>query len=770
MNKPITTKFTCLTIALGYFVVSGLWTLFSDKLFAVLLNQPSLAVKSVGPSHWFFIAFSTGMLYWLLTYWEVALAESQESLRKVNRSLRSFSECTKAITRADDELKLMENVCRICVEVGGHRMAWVAFGEDSPEKTLRSVAHWGAKGCFLGDLQASWADTERGRGPAGTSIRTGEVTVFQNLSTNPLYRPWREAVKKCGYASCLALPLMEDGKAFGSLVIFDEQSDAFDLEEAGLLEELAGDLAYGIKTLRLKTERKREIDERLMLATVMDQTSDGVITFDAEGTIQYINPSFEALCGVPVEESIGVSIHDFECSKRNPSFYQAILGVFTSNKVLTGHFVNKKRDGSEYDIDARVSPVFSDSGQVVRYVAIIRDVSESIGLQRQLRQAQKMEAMATLSGGIAHDFNNILAIIITNMEMTLEDVPEDSPLYGSLELVLKAGLRGKDLVKQFRSISRQNEQPQRTVQLEEIIEECLPMLRATLPTTIELRKHIETESGMIKADPTQINQVIMNLCTNAGDAMHEKGGILDISLNDVQLTAEEIVRYPGLQPGSFIKLIVADTGDGMRRDVLDRIFDPFYTTKLQGKGTGLGLSIVHGIIKNHGGYISVNSIVNIGTTFVILFPRIDGTGDNIADIPAPKLMNGKGHILFVDDEVDYVAGMKTALERLGYTVTAETDCRKTLDIFRKNPAVFDLLITDQTMPHMTGVMLAQEILTIRPDFPVILCSGSSPETDTAVSPERAREVGIREVLMKPVERSEINRVIQRLLKLESVSD
>ncbi|MCK5912361.1 MAG: response regulator, partial [Desulfuromusa sp.] len=409
-------------------------------------------------------------------------------------------------------------------------------------------------------------------------------------------------------------------------------------------------------------------------------------------------------------------------------------------------------------------------GEVVRYVATIRDVSESIGLQQQLRQAQKMEAMATLSGGIAHDFNNILAIIITNMEMTLEDVPEDSPLYGSMELVLKAGLRGKQLVKQFRTISRQTEQPQQKVHLEEIIEECLPMLRSTLPTTIELRKHFDASSGLVAADPTQITQVIMNLCTNAGDAMHEKGGVLDISMSDVLLTAEDVIRYPGLEPGNFIKLIVADTGSGMTRDVLDRIFDPFYTTKTQGKGTGLGLSIVHGIIKSHRGYIYVNSILNIGTTFVILLPRVTGTESVVEGAPTARKIEGKGRVLFVDDEVDYVAGMRMALERLGYTVTAESDCRKMLDIFRKNPAGFDLLITDQTMPHMTGVMLAQEVLAIRPDLPIILCSGSSPETDTAVSPEKAKAVGIREVLMKPVERSEMHRVIQQLLNPEPAPD
>ncbi len=762
-DRPISTKSTCLTITLGYFIFSSLWALFSNNLFAVLLDQPELASRAMSPGHWFFIALSTGMLYWLLHYWEIAIASSQESLRKVNRALRSFSECTKAITRADDEVKLMESICRICVEVGGHQMAWVAFGDDAPDKKIRAVAHWGAEGCFLDTMNASWADNERGRGPAGTSIRTGKITVFQNLLTNPLYRPWRKAVELCGYNSCIALPLSENGKTFGSLVIFDSKPLAFDVEEAELLEELAGDLSYGVKTLRLKVENTREIEERLMLATVMDQTSDGVITFDAKGTIQYINPSFVALCGVPAEESIGVSMHDFECAQRNPIFYRAIISVFTSNKVLSGHFVNKKRDGTEYDIDARIAPVFSNSGQVVRYVVTIRDVSESVGLQHQLRQAQKMEALATLSGGIAHDFNNILAIIITNMEMSLEDVAPEEPLHKSLELVLKAGLRGKSLVKQFLSISRQDEQPEKIVAFEEIIEECLSLLRSTMPSTIELRKNIDTTSGLIVADPTQINQVVMNLCTNAGDAMRETGGVLDLSLDEVELSGNDVIRYPGLQPGNFIKLTVTDTGHGMSREVIDRIFDPFFTTKSQGKGTGLGLSTAHGIIKNHRGYIAANSIVGAGTTFIILLPLVEGKDTDVNEQTSNDLGAGKGHILFVDDEEDYVAGMKMTLERMGYTVTTETDSIKTLDLFRNDPDSFDLLITDQTMPNITGAVLAQNILTIRPDFPIILCSGSSPETDTAVSQDKAEEIGISKVLMKPVERSEIHREIQKLL-------
>ena len=765
MSNLMSARFTCLAIALTYFIVGGIWALFSDKLFAVLLNQPALADRPASISHWFFIAVSTGMLYWLLRYWDAAVTASQESLRKVNRSLKSFSECTKALTRTDDELQLMQGICRICVEVGGHRMAWVAYGENNPDKVLRPVAHWGQKGCFLETLNASWSDTERGRGPAGTSIRTGKITVFHNLLTNPLYGPWRDAAEKCGYASCVALPLIEDGRVFGSLVIFDENPDAFDKEELELLEELAGDLSYGIKALRLKAESKREIDERLMLAAVMDQTSDGVIIFNATGIIQYLNPSFVELCGIPADEGIGLSIHDFECSHRNKEFYHAILGVFSSNQVKAGHFINKKRNGTEYDIDARISPVFGDNGQVVRYVATIRDVSHEVGLQRQLRQAQKMEALATLSGGIAHDFNNILAIIITNVEMTLEDISEDSPLRKQLDLVLKAGLRGKTLVKQFLTISRQSEQPQRPVQIGTVVDECLNLLRATLPTTIEIRQQIKPDLGLIAADPTQIHQVIMNLCTNAGDAMQRNGGILDISATSTLLSESDIVRYPGLKPGKYIKLVVADTGHGMSRDVLDRIFDPFYTTKSQGKGTGLGLAIVHSIIRNHGGHISVNSIETVGTTFVILLPQIADTTIPQQDVPKTAIAkNGKGRILFVDDEEDYVIGMKAALERSGYTVTAETDGLRTLELFCDHPEDFDLLITDQTMPHITGVTLAKKILEIRPELPIILCSGSSPESDSAVSPQKAAAMGIRRVLMKPVERNEMNDVVQQLIQ------
>ena len=759
---------TAIVVTLVFIAVSAFWNLFSDHLFAILLNRPDGSQHSTNFGHWFFIIFSAIMLYWLLRFWEAAVSETQESLKRVNRSLRSVSECSRAITRLEDEETLMQEICRICVEVGGHRMAWVAFKEDDAKKSLKPAAHWGADNVYLENLQASWsADSDIGRGPAGTCIRTGEIIIFQNLLADVRFAPWHQQARKYGYASCIALPLMENEQVFGALIIFNGQTNAFTRDKAELLAEMAEDLSYGIKTLRMQARHRQETEERLMLAVAMDQTSDGIITFDPGGTIQYVNSSFAHLCGIPEEESLGVILHNFECSRRNPEFYRAILKVFSSNQALTGHFINKRRDGSTYDIAAWIAPVIAANGSVIRYVATVRDVSQEVVLQRQLRQAQKMEALATLSGGIAHDFNNILAIIITNAEMSLEDTPQHDPQRPFLELILKAGLRGKSLVRQFLTISRKSEQPQQPICLTPVVEECISMLRPTLPSTIKLQQQIPAQLSLVSADPTQIHQVIMNLCTNAADAMAGHSGGLDISLDEITLTENGVTNYPDLPGGDYVRLMVTDNGHGMDREVLDRIFDPFFTTKQQGKGTGLGLSIAHGIVKAHKGHISAVSIAGGGTTFSVLLPVTTATAEETATTATAQPGSGKGQILFVDDEADYVTTMKIVLERCGYQVTPHTDSRAVLDLLRQETFTCDVLITDQTMPHLTGTQLATEALKIRPALAIILCSGSSPETDPAVSDDNVAALGISSLLLKPVRRSELLATVEQLLKAKT---
>lgn len=756
-------KLTCYTIAISYASLGGMWTFFSDSLFAVLLNQPESSHKSVALSHWLFIAFSAILLYWLLRFWDVAISYSQESLREVNRALRGFSECTKAITRITDEQELMQEICRIFVKVQGYRFAWVGFAEQDAAKTLRPVAHWGYEANFINTMQATWEDCDRGRGPAGTTIRTGETTVFQNFKTNPDYLPWLDKAIECGYASGISLPLSEAGQVFGALVIFSGETDVFDADEITRMEELADDLSYGIKTIRMNAERERALEERMLLAAAIEQASNGVLTFDRDGIIHYMNSSYEGICGVVAEKAVGQSIHSLECCLKNEDFYRSILKTVETGEAQGGHFNSVRGDDSRYEINARISPVWSSSNVISRYVVIVRDVTHETMLERQLRQAQKLEAVATLSGGIAHDFNNILAVIITNTEMTLEDIPDDNPLKKQLEIVLKAGFRGKDLVKQILTLSRRTEQERQPVDVGLIVEECFNLLRASLPTTIEVKNWLTDEPGMIAADPTQIHQVVMNLCTNAAHAMSETGGSLEVVLDEVELDSDACKAYPGLKPGHYIELQISDSGHGMEREVMERIFDPFYTTKSQGKGTGLGLSVVHGIVKSHGGAITVDSVPGRGTIFSALFPKLENYVE-IAKSPVVDLeTQGSGRILFVDDEADYVLAKAKMLERFGYDVVVQTDSRETLELFRSAPYDFDLVITDQTMPHLTGDMLARQLLAIRPDIPIILCSGSSPETNSILTPEKSRAIGIREVLLKPVGREEMNLAIRRQL-------
>ncbi|HEY5672293.1 MAG TPA: ATP-binding protein [Malonomonas sp.] len=755
-------KLTCYTIAVSYAVLGAMWTFFSDSLFAVLLNQPAAAHKSVALSHWLFILFSALLLYWLLRYWDIAISHSQDSLFAVNRALRCISDCTKATIRITDEQKLMQEVCRIFVESGGYRFAWVGFAVQDEAKSLKPVAKWGYEENFIDSMNATWADTKWGRGPAGTTIRTGKTTIIQDFKTDPNYRPWRAKALKCGYASGVSLSLKDEDRAFGALVIFSDQINAFDEDEVALMEELANDLSYGIKTIRSEAERKRIRKDQTLLAAVIEQASDSVLTFDENGRIEYANPAFCKLFNVAAAGTLGKYLHQLECCIKNEELYFKLQKTIFSDQEQLGSFIMHRDDGSKYEFVARMSPIFSGEA-VLKYVAIIRDVTHESVLEQQLRQAQKMEAIATLSGGIAHDFNNILAIIITNTEMTLEDVADDDPLRQQLELVLKAGFRGKNLVRQILTLSQQNEQERQPLQVETILHECLNLLRSSLPTSIEIRKKIELGLGLIQAEPTQIHQVIMNLCTNAAQSLNEQCGWLEITLRDVCLDAEAVAGFPGLATGDYQELTVSDNGAGIPPDVIERIFNPFFTTKKQDKGTGLGLSVVHGIIKSHQGAITVTSSVGQGTSFRVLLPRLQEYVETPPVISRIAAEHGDEQILFVDDERDYVIGQQRLLERLGYRVVSTTDSRQALALFQENPYTFDLLITDQTMPHLTGDMLSREILKLRPELPIILCSGSSPETNLAVTPARARAIGIREVLQKPVDKEALDQTVRRLL-------
>ena len=396
--------------------------------------------------------------------------------------------------------------------------------------------------------------------------------------------------------------------------------------------------------------------------------------------------------------------------------------------------------------------------QIATDITRIKDLEkESLRIQAQLQQAQKMEAIGTLAGGIAHDFNNILSAVIGYTEIVLGDVAEGTSQHRNLQEVLKAGNRARDLVNQILMFSRQTEKELKPVLINQIVIETLKLLRASLPTTIRIEPDLRSNSAVL-ADPIQIHQVMMNLCTNAAHAMREKGGQLRIELSDTDLGGSFIERHPYLSAGTYIKLRVSDTGHGMGKKIVDRIFDPFFTTKERGEGTGMGLAVVLGIVKSHGGTINVDSTIDEGSSFDVYLPIIEHEAD--ADIRPKVIMpTGTEHVLFVDDEKSLVDLGFQILQRLGYEVTTRTSSVEALELFMVQPDKFDLVITDMTMPNMTGDELAAKLMKIRADIPVILCTGYSER----ISKDKAHKIGIKEFVLKPIIMSEMAITVRKVL-------
>jgi CheY-like chemotaxis protein len=366
-----------------------------------------------------------------------------------------------------------------------------------------------------------------------------------------------------------------------------------------------------------------------------------------------------------------------------------------------------------------------------------------------------MEALGVLTGGIAHDFNNILSAVIGFAEMAADDVPTESQTAHSLRRVLQASSRGRDLIKQMLTFSRRTKAEKKPLRLSSLINETMKLIRASIPTTISIRVNLKNESALISADPTQIQQVLMNLCTNAAYAMGERGGVLDVELGEFILSDE---MHDQLKPGAYMKLVVRDSGVGIPPEHMDKIFDPFFTTKQLGEGTGLGLSVVHGIVHQHEGHITVESEPGHGAVFSIYFPKIieEASRDALTD---ETVLGGHERILFIDDEELIMEMGQMVLERLGYEVVSVININEALSLFKVDPARFNLVITDQTMPEMTGVELAKAILAIRPDMPVILCTGFSHLVDA----DAAKEAGIKAFAMKPMTKSEIAKTIRKVL-------
>jgi PAS domain S-box-containing protein len=516
------------------------------------------------------------------------------------------------------------------------------------------------------------------------------------------------------------------------------------------------------------TDRKRA-EEALKLSeekfSKVFQNSPAMISISTvnEGRFLEVNDRFTKILGFTREETVGNTSFDLGCWVDITRDRDRAMQIFRKQGYFRNLEVKMRfKDGKEHTMLWSADSIEFEGRECL--INVVTDITEQkmmqeekAALESRLQQAQKMEAIGTLAGGIAHDFNNILAAIFGYTELALTDSERESILYQNLQEVLRAGERAKDLVKQILTFSRQAEQERKPVQVKLICKEAIKFLRASLPTSITIRQKIESES-LVMADPTQIHQVLMNLCTNAGHAMGNKGGDLGLTLLDVYLGEDLTAKYPELQPGPYIELTVSDTGYGMPAHVIERIFDPFFTTKVKGEGTGMGLSVVHGIVGSCGGTITASSKPGKGSTFKIYLPALE-RGKASFPIVGESISTGTEHILFIDDETALANIGKQMLEPLGYKVTTRTSSIEALELFKTRADSFDLVITDMTMPNMTGDQLARELIRIRPKVPVILCTGYTAR----ITKEQALALGIRAFVPKPVLRKEIAETIRMVL-------
>jgi len=1109
--------------------------------------------------------------------------KANKVLEKANRALRTLSECNKILARPLAEKEMLQQICRVVVEEGGYRLAWVGMALDDAEKTVQPLVHWGFEDNYLDSVKIVWADNELGQGPTGTAIRTARPVACRNMLTDSRFTPWRKEARQRGFASSVSLPLIVNEKTIGALNIYAVEQDSFAVQELGLLQGLAADVSHGITTRRINQERKMTESELARRASewsfAMDFIEDAVYLLDLDDRIIHANRSFYKMIGSSPEQAVGKDIRSLMhpageavpcpvCRARmerrdaviimeadhpnnpagrpiqvmvktirddNDSPLSVLMGIrdlspleqlrkqaqiinqieeavittdpcgivttwnkgaqqllgfseseavgkkfsflvvdqeadhrhkqrvncqlfsgthrearilrksgtafhalisssdllsqtgekkgtifaitditdrktteiklkeseerfrllientsdwiweldesanftYASPKVrellgyepeellgtsalslmpedeaarVAGVFaeitaarqpftgmenINRHRDGQLVVLESSGVPIFDGQGNFRGYRGVDRDITarkeveknradqaimwamgsdigqaiatardlrqmaqkccesfvqrldaafariwifhamdnmlvlegsaglythldgphgrialnshykiaqiattrkphltnqvigdpqikeqqwaqrekmvafaghpllvgdrlvgvmamfsrkplsgfilktfesvadkiaigidnklaekEKAALHSQMRQMQKMQAIGTLAGGIAHDFNNILTAILGFADLLKYQPGNNNDTQECVEQILLAGNRAKNLVRQILAFSRQTEQERQPLQAHLIIREAVKLLRASIPSTILIKENIDPKCGTIMADPTELHQIVMNLCTNAYQAMQEHGGILELQLQKARVTAGLAKTNPRLHEGDYAMLIVKDTGRGMDPVMLERIFEPYFTTKQPGEGTGMGLALVHGIVEALGGAIIVDSTLARGTTFVIYLPMLESGKPTETAAEADEISGGTERILFVDDEEAIVSMSQKQLRNLGYDVTAGTNSSEALELFQMNPHRFDLVITDQMMPNMTGTEFSRKLIAIRPDIPIILLTGFSQ----TLMPDQAKKLGIREFAMKPLLINELARIIRKALE------
>jgi len=556
------------------------------------------------------------------------------------------------------------------------------------------------------------------------------------------------------YIDHIATPIKnKDGQLIGCLVIIIDITNRKLMEKElkrhrNALEKLISERTRALKQSEEKYRRLYNESKKAeaVYCSLLNSSADAIIIYDLEGRTQHVSSGFTRLFGWSLDELKGKRIDyvpEAELEKSITHINNAIQRGISCPGFESKRY---KKDGRLVDVSISASGYTDHEGKLSGLLVILRDISEQKRLEAQLRHSQKMEAIGTLSSGIAHDFNNILSIILGNSELALYGLPKSKSLYSFLEEIRIASLRAKDVVKQLLSFSRKSEENRFPINIVPIVIESLKLLRSSVSANIEFRQNISRNLPTILAEPTQIHQIMINLCTNAVHAMEKTGGYLDVTLENKEIFLENWELYPDLKEGKYLKLSISDNGHGIAPGHLERIFEPYFTTKDIGKGSGMGLAVVHGILKNHDGVIKVNSILDQGTTVDMFFPAIEAQEQPKSNLNQ-NYPTGNESILIVDDDELILKIEKKILTCLGYRVETFTNPVNALEKFLIAPESFDLAIADMAMPKMTGDKFIRELLKIKPDLPAILCTGYSEWMDE----NKALEMGIKWFLIKPID-------------------
>jgi PAS domain S-box-containing protein len=516
----------------------------------------------------------------------------------------------------------------------------------------------------------------------------------------------------------------------------------------GTIDQLAGEI---------QSHREAQA-ELIRLAAAVEQSAEGMVITDIKGFCEYANPAFVKMTGYTRSEIYGRNLRELESLTDRETLHADMWGKLGKGNVWRGRLLNRRKDGRSYEEDCTISPIHDEAGKISKFVVIKRDVSQEVEMRRRLDQSQKLEALGTLAGGIAHELNNLLTPIMGFTELSLDDPGMSARTKKNLQHVLGAAERAREVIWQILAFSRGETKAAEAVELDTILRDSLELLRAAIPSTVDIRLVIEcSRPPVVLSGITQLQQMLMNLAINAAAAMPNGTGTLRVVLRDA---APESLGEQLLHSGAeFVELLCSDNGSGMRPEEMERIFEPFYTTKPVGEGTGLGLAVVHGIVSGMGGLIRVESAIGEGTTFHIILPCVSPDGSGELTAGEGFAFDGKGRILLVDDETPVAEVFRRQLEVLGYSVDMHTKPEDALSAFLKEPGAYDLVLTDNAMPGISGLILCAEIRAKREDLPIIICTGYGG----VVSLEQKNDLDIFEVLNKPVTRVELAKTVWRAL-------